>query len=87
MEHESSSEKELSLRRYNAASVPTEARILIARVADAYMAEGISYKRQREISCEAGYEVSEASFADIEHVWMKDMPHYLMTRAPADRRH
>jgi transposase len=62
MEHKSSSEEEPSLRRYKAASVPTEARILIARVADAYMAEGVSYKRQREIYAEAGYEVSERSF-------------------------
>ena len=33
--------------------------MLIARVADAYAAEGVSYKRQREIYAEAGYEVSE----------------------------
>ena len=36
--------------------------MLIARVADAYMAEGVSYKRQREIYAEAGYEVSERTF-------------------------
>ncbi len=27
------------------------------------------------------------AFAVSEHVWMKEMPHYLMTRALADRRH
>jgi hypothetical protein len=62
MEHESSSEEELSLRRYKAASVPIEARILMARVAPALKAAGLSYKRQREIYAEAGYEVSERSF-------------------------
>jgi transposase len=34
----------------------------MARVAAAYMAEGVSYKRQREISNEAGYEISEPTF-------------------------
>ena len=36
--------------------------MLIARVADAYAPEGVSYKRQREIYAEAGYEVSERTF-------------------------
>jgi len=45
-----------------AASVPAEVRIYMARVADAYYAEGVSYKRQREISAEAGYEISEPTF-------------------------
>ncbi len=31
-------------------------------MANAYMAEGVSYKRQREIYAEAGYEVSERTF-------------------------
>jgi hypothetical protein len=62
MEHESSSEEESSLRRYKAASVHPEVRTYIARVAPALKAAGLSYKRQREISCEAGYDISEASF-------------------------
>jgi transposase len=34
----------------------------MARVADGLLAEGVSYKRQREIYSEAGYEISERSF-------------------------
>jgi transposase len=51
-----------SRRRYLAAAVPPEVRTGIARVADAYLAEGVSFKRQREIWCEAGYEISEPTF-------------------------
>jgi transposase len=51
-----------SRRRYLAAAVPSEVRTSIARVADAYLAEGVSFKRQREIWCEAGYEISEPTF-------------------------
>jgi transposase len=45
-----------------AATVPPEVRTSIARAADAFLAEGVSYKRQREIWCEVGYEISEPSF-------------------------
>ena len=73
MEHESSSEEESSLRRYKAASVHPEVRTYIARVAPALKAAGLSYKRQREISCEAGYDISEATFrrlrACIDEGW------------------
>jgi transposase len=51
-----------SRRRYLAASVPQEVRTCIARAADAFLAEGVSLKRQREIWCEAGYEISEPTF-------------------------
>jgi hypothetical protein len=73
MEHESSSEEEPSLRRYKAASVHPEVRTYIARVVPALKAAGLSYKRQREILCEAGYDISEASFrrhrACIDEGW------------------
>jgi transposase len=45
-----------------AAAVPSQVRIYMAKVADALLGEGVSYKRQREISCEAGYEISEPTF-------------------------
>jgi hypothetical protein len=51
-----------SRRRYLAASVPQEVRTCIARAADAFLAEGVSLKRQREIWCGAGYEISEPTF-------------------------
>ena len=50
------------LGQYVAASVPSHVRICMAKVADAFLAEGLSYKRQREIYSEAGYEISERSF-------------------------
>ncbi len=55
-------ERRLSRGRYVAASVPPQVRTYIAQVADSYLAEGVSYKRQREISREAGYEISEPTF-------------------------
>ena len=54
--------REHSRGRYKAASVHPEARMLIARVAPLLKAEGLSYKRQREIYAEAGHGVSERSF-------------------------
>ena len=62
MKRELSSEVQGWRRIYKATSVHPEARMLIARVADAYAAEGVSYKRQREIYSEAGYEISRPSF-------------------------
>jgi transposase len=53
------SEHEHSRVRYKAASVHPEARMLVARMAPLLKAEGLSYKRQREIYAEAGYDVSE----------------------------
>jgi hypothetical protein len=47
---------------YLAAVVPAEIQIYMPKVAEAYEAEGASYKRQRAISCEAGFEISERSF-------------------------
>jgi hypothetical protein len=44
MEHKPSSEEELSLQHYKAASVPIEVRILMARVAPVLKAAGLSYK-------------------------------------------
>jgi transposase len=57
-----SSARKHSRGTYMAAVVPPEVRVYMAKVADAYLAEGVSYKRQREISCEAGYEISEPTF-------------------------
>jgi transposase len=57
-----SSRPEHSRGRYLAAAVSPEVRVYMAKVADAYAAEGVSYKRQREISSEAGYEISEPTF-------------------------
>ncbi len=56
------SERNHPRRRYVAASVPQEVRTCIARAADAFLAEGVSLKRQREIWCEVGYEISEPTF-------------------------
>ena len=56
------SERKHSRGTYLAAAVPAEVRIYMAKVAEAYEAEGVSYKRQREISYQAGYEISERSF-------------------------
>ena len=53
------SERERSRVRYKAASVHPEARILAARMTPLLKAEGLSYKRQREIYAEAGYDVSD----------------------------
>jgi hypothetical protein len=44
--------------QYVAASVPSQVRICMAKVADAFLAEGVSYKRQREIYLDPGYEIS-----------------------------
>jgi transposase len=57
-----SSRPEHSRGRYLAAAVSPEVRVYMAKVADTYAAEGVSYKRQREISSEAGYEISEPTF-------------------------
>ena len=56
------SEHKHSHGTYLAAAVPAEVRICMAKVADALLAEGVSYKRQREIYSEAGYEISEPTF-------------------------
>jgi transposase len=56
------SERKHSHGTYLAAAVPSEVRICMAKVADALLAEGVSYKRQREIYSEAGYEISEPTF-------------------------
>ena len=56
------SQRKHSRGPYLAAAVPPEVRVYMARVADALLEEGVSYKRQREISSEAGYEISERSF-------------------------
>ena len=56
------SERKHSHGTYLAAAVPAEVRMYMAKVAEAYEAEGVSYKRQREIYFEAGYETSERSF-------------------------
>jgi transposase len=45
-----------------AAAVPPEVRTCVAKVADLFEAEGVSYKRQREIYSEAGYDISEPTF-------------------------
>ncbi len=44
------SERKHSRGTYLAAAVPAEVRIYVAKVAEAYEAEGVSYKRQRENS-------------------------------------
>jgi transposase len=51
--------RELSRGRYKAAEVHPETRMLVARMAPLLKTEGLSYKRQREIYSEAGYDVSE----------------------------
>jgi hypothetical protein len=56
------SERKHSRGTYLAAAVPAEVRICMPKVAEAYEAEGVSYKRQREIYSEAGYEILERSF-------------------------
>jgi len=61
-EPDMNSERKHSHGTYLAAAVPSEVRICMAKVADALLAEGVSYKRQREIYSEAGYEISEPTF-------------------------
>jgi transposase len=56
------SERKHSRGTYLAAAVPAEVRKCMAKVADALLEEGVSYKRQREIYSEAGYEISEPTF-------------------------
>jgi hypothetical protein len=63
MEIESGSEEQHPLRTYRAALVPPEVRVFVAKVAPALKEEGVSYKRQREIYSEAGYEISRPSFS------------------------
>ncbi len=63
MEIESCSEEQRPLRTYRAALVPQEVRVFVAKVAPALKEEGVSYKRQREIYSEAGYEISRPSFS------------------------
>jgi hypothetical protein len=62
MENGGSSEDERPLRTYMATAVPAAVRTAVARVAPAFKAEGVSYKRQREIYSEAGYEISATTF-------------------------
>jgi transposase len=62
MKRSSSSEGEEAPGTYLAAMVSPDVREYMARVADALLKEGVSYKRQREIASEAGYCVSESTF-------------------------
>jgi transposase len=62
MEIKSGLEELQPLRKYRATLVPPEVRVFVAKVAPALKEEGVSYKRQREIYSEAGYEISGASF-------------------------
>jgi hypothetical protein len=62
MEIESGSEELQPLRKYRATLVPPEVRVFVAKVAPALKEEEVSYKRQREIYSEAGYEISRPSF-------------------------
>ncbi len=63
MEIESGSEEQHPLRSYQATLVPQEVPVFVAKVAPALKEEGVSYKRQREIYSEAGYEISRPSFS------------------------
>jgi transposase len=63
MEIDSGSEEQHLLRTYRATLVPPEVRVFVAKVAPALKEQGVSYKRQREIYSEAGYEISRPSFS------------------------
>ncbi len=63
MEIDSGFEEKHPWRTYRAALVPPEVRVFVAKVAPALKEEGVSYKRQREIYSEAGYEISRPSFS------------------------
>ena len=69
-----------------AAAVPAEVRIYMAKVAEAYEAEGVSYKRQREIYSEAGYEISEPTFRRLRACMHEGSTHCLEPRARAVRK-